>query len=147
MRQIFYLRSKIARLELKGIDGSLYIRWNLCFNSIILAKSYQLLHITFTTVLLLLFFFTFLVKWYNNKVLQVLHGCRQFVLWNVWLTPLTNVTLVSYWNFFFLSLKNHFWKRLTLSQRKVRITSSHYDPYKLGYTWVTMIITKSSTIK
>lgn len=23
---------------------------------------------------------------------QVLHGCRQFVLWNVWLIPLTDAT-------------------------------------------------------
>ena len=30
------------------------------------------------------------------KNLQVLHGCRQFVLWNVWLSPLTNVTFVLY---------------------------------------------------
>jgi len=27
-------------------------------------------------------------------------------------------------------------------QRKVRITSNHHDPYKLGYTLATIIITK-----
>ena len=34
----------IARLKLKGIDGSSHKRWNVWFNSKVLEKPYQLLH-------------------------------------------------------------------------------------------------------
>ena len=42
-REALHLRSIVARLELKGIDGGLYKWWSMWFNAIIRAKSYQLL--------------------------------------------------------------------------------------------------------
>jgi len=42
-REAFHLRSIVARLELKGIDGELYKWWSMWFNAIISAKSYQFL--------------------------------------------------------------------------------------------------------
>lgn len=45
----------------------------------------------------------------QHKILQVLHGCRQFVLWNVWLSPLTNVTFMLYCLIFiFFKIKKFF---------------------------------------
>ena len=60
----FCLGSTIAKLKLKGIDGSLHKQWSMWFKSTLRAKPYQ-----------------FLNQW------QVLHGCRQSVFWNVWLIP------------------------------------------------------------
>jgi hypothetical protein len=40
-RETLRLKSTIARLKLKGIDGSLHKRWSMWFNSIIRAEPYQ----------------------------------------------------------------------------------------------------------
>ena len=44
-REIFRLGSKTARLKLKGIDGSLYLRWSMWFNPKVRVESYQFLTI------------------------------------------------------------------------------------------------------
>lgn len=47
-REALCLGSTVARLELKGIDGDLHKWWNMLFNAIIRAKSYQFLNIKYT---------------------------------------------------------------------------------------------------
>ena len=77
------------------------------------------------------------------KILQVLHGCRQLVLWDVRLSPVTDVTLIFIKHFNFLiyyAIKI----RSMISWRKVRMKSSQCDPYELGYTRATTKITKSN---
>ena len=75
---------------------------------------------------------------------QAVHGCRQFVFWYVWLSPLTNVTLDS---IILLHLKKKKNKRIDLllikNQMKVRIMSSRYVLYMLGYPYDTKVFTKS----
>ena len=72
---------------------------------------------------------------------QVLHGCRQLVLWDVGLSPATSATLtasykqVKLWTLVELPVTN--W-------RKVGMTSSPHGPYALGYTRATMGWTKGS---
>ena len=39
--RVYYLGSKIARLELKGIGGNLDIRWIMLVNSMIHEETYQ----------------------------------------------------------------------------------------------------------
>ena len=75
-RETFRLRSTVARLELKRIGGDPYKWWNMWFNAIIRAKPYQ--------------FLTIFLK--NVWKIQVLHGCRQLVFWDVGLISLTSET-------------------------------------------------------
>ena len=94
------LGTTIARLKLKGIDGDLHKQWSMWFKSTIRAKPYQFL----------------------NNLLQVLHGCRQSVLWSVWFTPINGRNFYEFFNL-------NYWGYLI--GRKT--TSSPHDPNKLGY--------------
>ena len=69
--------------------------------------------------------------------LQVVHGCRQLVLWNVKLSLVTSATHVSCCCLQCL--------RETADQhrRKVWMMSSQHAPYILGYTRTTMVRTMS----
>ncbi len=76
-----------------------------------------------------------------------MHGCRQFVFWYARLIPLTNATLKFFLRFneFYFLIKFKKSKSLLLIQyqMKVRIMSSRYVPYKLGYPYNTKVFTKS----
>ena len=60
--KILRLRTTIARLKLKGIDGELYQRWSMWFNLIYRVKSYQSL------VNKISFEFNFLFIWERSKM-------------------------------------------------------------------------------
>ena len=62
-----------------------------------------------------------------------MHGCRQLVSWDVWLSPITSATPV-----FFIN------RLLRKSQRKVGMMSSLYVLYVLGCTRSTMVSTMRS---
>jgi hypothetical protein len=68
---MFRLESTVARLKFKGIDGDFCKRWSMLFNSIV--------HANLTN------FRIFLILVIDKKT--GLHGCRQFVLQNVRLSP------------------------------------------------------------
>lgn len=76
--------------------------------------------------------------------IQVLHGCRQFVLWSVWFSPYNErnpyLLLLKY---FCKSIKN-LGESLITNKLKVGVTPSRHGPYRLGYTRVTIIITMRS---
>jgi hypothetical protein len=65
-------------------------------------------------------------------LLQVLHGCRQSVLWEVRLTPLTDEILVVN-----LNLTIYGTDRVSF-----RAKTSRYGPHELGYRRATKIFTK-----
>ena len=73
---------------------------------------------------------------------QAVHGCRQFVFWYVWLSPLTNVTLDSILLFQNQENKKKIDLLLIKDQMKVRIMSSRYALNILGYPYDTMALTK-----
>jgi hypothetical protein len=54
---------------------------------------------------------------------------------------LTNVTLIFSYSIKFKKFNLHSKKLLMIYKMKVRMTSSRHDPYKLGYTRVTIVIT------
>ncbi len=71
-------------------------------------------------------------------LVQVLHGCRQLVSWDVGLSPATSATLI----FSCHQVKLGTLKKLpVISRRKVGMTSSPHGPYGLGYTRATMAVT------
>lgn len=76
-----------------------------------------------------------------------MHGCRQFVFWYAWLSPLTNETLELFLQFNKIYCLISFKKRKSLlliqHQMKVRIMSSRYVLYELGYPYDTKAFTKS----
>lgn len=77
-----YLRSTVARQKLKELGGISYSQWNMMLNAIMHVKPYHILHV-------------FGYCWGDSMRLdtkQVLHSCRQFVTWVLWLIPWTNVT-------------------------------------------------------
>ncbi len=76
-REIHRLGSTSARMELKGIGEDLHKWWSMWFNAILRAKPYQFLNI-FYYFFYLKYYYTY--KYMQYKKLQVLHGCRQFVL-------------------------------------------------------------------
>jgi len=80
--QIFHLKSTAAKLKFKGIGGGFYQRWNTWLNAILNAKPYQALYSNTQVKIVSLKMF-----------LQVLHGCRQFMSWDFWLSPWMNETL------------------------------------------------------
>ena len=43
-REALRLKTTIARLKLKGLDGSLHKQWSMAFNSTLRAEPYQFLH-------------------------------------------------------------------------------------------------------
>lgn len=72
--------------------------------------------------------------------IEVLHGCRQLVSWDVGLSPATSATptLCCY------QVKPGTLRELpVINRRKVGTTSSHHGPYVQGYTRATMAGTKS----
>src|SRR4029453_408768 len=70
---------------------------------------------------------------------QVVHGCRQLVSWDVGLSPATSATLVSCSQHVMVGNR----ERLPGStRRKVGMTSSHHAPYVQGFTHATMAGTK-----
>ena len=73
--------------------------------------------------------------------IQVVHGCRQLVSWDVGLSPATSATPV-------LScqhVKVGTLRRLpVINRRKVGTTSNHHALYVLGYTRTTMAVTEGS---
>ena len=75
---------------------------------------------------------------FTRTIAQVLHGCRQLVSWDVWLSPLTSATLVvSCYHF-----GEHSGETARETGRKVGMTSNHHGPYVQGYTRVTMASTE-----
>lgn len=83
------------------------------------------------------------VKVLSRALRQVLHGCRQLVLWNVGLSPVTSATLILCCH----QVKLGTQRRLpVINWRKVGTTSSHHGPYDQGYTRATMAYTKSSKL-
>lgn len=72
LTKILHLGSTITRLKLNKIGGNLFERWNMWFNAIIHAKPYQ--HLKW-----------FLIHFICINIWNylVLHGCRQFVFWDV----------------------------------------------------------------
>ena len=75
--------------------------------------------------------------------IQVVHGCRQLVSWDVGLSPATSATpILSYQR-----IKSGTLSRLPMTnRRKVGMTSNHHALYVLGYTRATMVGTKRSEI-
>ena len=75
--------------------------------------------------------------------IQVVHGCRQLVSWDVRLSPATSATPI-------LScqhVKMGTLRRLpVINRRKVGTTSNHHALYVLGYTRTTMDVTEGSEI-
>ncbi len=69
------------------------------------------------------------------KRTQVLHGCRQLVLWSVGLSPLTSETLVASCQ---RVMPGTLARLPALSRRKVGTTSSHHGLYAQGFTRATM---------
>jgi len=71
---------------------------------------------------------------YFSKILllQVLHGCRQSVLWEVRLTPLTDEILVVN---LYLTIYN-------TDRVLFRAKTSRYGPHELGYRRATKTFTK-----
>ena len=75
--------------------------------------------------------------------MAVVSSCRE-----VFGSVLLRAQLLFYIGLFLKKFKKTTFKKLlVINQRKVRMTSSPYGPYELGYTRATMIITKSYTIK
>lgn len=83
------------------------------------------------------------VKVLSRTLRQVLHGCRQLVLWNVWLSPITSATLILCCQQVKLGTQG---KLPMINWRKVGMTSSHHGPYDQGYTRATMAYTKRSKL-
>jgi len=76
------------RWNSKGIDrGPAQSGWSMWFNSMIREEPYQGLDIIPAALETALS--------HIGTVLQVLHGCRQLVLWSVGLSPATSATLLS----------------------------------------------------
>ena len=79
------LSSTYASIKLKGIGGTSHKRWIMLFNSLIRDEPYQAL--------------TYLAmhqKWLRRlSGIQVVHGCRQLVSWDVRLSPATSATLIA----------------------------------------------------
>ncbi len=126
------LGSTVARLKLKGIDGGPHKRWSMWFNSTQREEPY--LGLTSCerprdwTVP-------------SGAQRQVLHGCRQLVSRDVWLSPATSATLI----FSCQHIKVGTLKRLPgLTGRKAGMTSSPHGPYVQGYTRATMVNTEGS---
>ena len=74
----------LARVKLKEINGSPYKRWSMWFNSMPREEPYR--GLTY-----------FVHSFLETKIfleIQVVHGRRQLVLWNLWLSPITSATLV-----------------------------------------------------
>ena len=79
----------------------------------------------------------------SGTLRQVLHGCRQLVLWDVGLSPATSATLI-------LSCQHvkvgTLGRLPVINRRKVGTTSSHHGPYDLGYTRATMVGTEGCNV-
>ena len=69
----------------------------------------------------------------------MMHGCRQFVSWDVGLSPETNATLVTSCQ---RIMPGTLVRLLVNSRRKAGMTSSHHVPYAQGDTHATMGSTK-----
>src|SRR5258705_8663613 len=80
-REVDRLGSTAARLKLKGIDGDPHKRWSMWFNSMQREKPY--LPLTSLEPCLA-------AGGPKRNRRQVLHGCRQLLLWEVWLNPPTS---------------------------------------------------------
>ncbi len=85
MCEVLRLGSTAARLKLKGIDGGPHKRWSMWFNLMQCEEFYL-------PLILLEFVRDDLV--FLGIGWQVLHGCRQLVLWDVGLSLATSATLV-----------------------------------------------------
>ena len=84
-REVSRLGSMLARVKLKGIDGSPHKRWSMWFNSMQHEEPYQGLTCregrrNFSVPL--------------GTRTQVVHGCRQLVMRIVLLSQITSATLV-----------------------------------------------------
>ena len=75
-----------------------------------------------------------------STIIQVLHGCRKPVLQNVKINFGKRAKPSLLVGFFKLNLIN---KGLLFKIGLMRMTSSHYGPYKLGYTCATKNDTNS----
>ena len=76
----------------------------------------------------------------RKRPIQVVHGCRQLVSWDVGLSPATSATPVLCCQQ--VMLGTH--RRLpVINRRKVGTTSSHHAPYVQGCTHATMASTTS----
>ena len=84
-RETLCLGSTVARSKLKGIDRGVHKRWSMWFNLIQRTKPYQPLIYEQKNLPLMGWYITFI---------QVLHGYRQLMLWDVWSSPITSETLV-----------------------------------------------------
>ena len=70
--------------------------------------------------------------------IQVVHGCRQLVSWDVGLSPVTSATPIISCQ----QVKLGTLVRLpVINRRKVGMTSNHHALYVLGYTRATMVWT------
>jgi hypothetical protein len=73
------------------------------------------------------------------ELVQVMHGCRQLVSWDVGLSPETSATLVVSCQ---RVMPGTLTRLLVNSRRKAGMTSSHHVPYAQGDTHATMGGTK-----
>ncbi len=71
----------------------------------------------------------------GRKLIQVMHGCRQLVSWDVGLSPETSATLVTSCQ---RIMPGTLVRLLVNSRRKAGMTSSHHVPYAQGDTHATM---------
>ncbi len=75
----------------------------------------------------------------GRELVQVMHGCRQLVSWDVGLSPETSATLVTSCQ---RIMPGTLVRLLVNSRRKAGMTSSHHVPYAQGDTHATMGGTK-----
>ena len=71
----------------------------------------------------------------SGTLWQVLHGCRQLVSWDVWLSPVTSATPILICQ---RVMSGTIGRLPVKNRRKAGTRSSHHGPYKLGYTRATM---------
>ncbi len=129
---MYRLGSTVARLKLKGIDGGPHKRWSMWFNSTQREEPYLSLTSCEYCVIAIV---------PSGAQRQVLHGCRQLVSRDVWLSPATSATLIVSCQHIMVGTL----ARLPRSTgRKVGMTSSPHGPYIQGYTRATMVGTKGS---
>jgi len=130
--------------ELNEIGGSLYKRWGMWFNSTVHGQPYQpplLASADHSTLL-------------RNASTQALHGCRQFVLWDVALSCQTNAIRLAHrspWppslrgrgSSLFASLvrSSRGARRASARATNLRKKSSQYGLYRLGYARATRAAT------